>query len=49
MPKLYEELNATIVLYMIFFAFAIHQMDRIDVIVACMICREAMYLHEPWY
>ena len=41
-PKLHEELNDAIVLYMIFFVFAIHQMDRIDAIVSCMIFHESM-------
>ena len=36
-PKLHEEFNDSIVLYIIFFVFLIHLMDGIDVIVSCMI------------
>ena len=46
-PKQYEELNVAIVLYMLFFVFPIHLMDRVDVIVSCMIFHEPMCLFEP--
>ena len=48
-PKLHEQLNDAILLYMLFFVFAIHQMDHIDVIASCMIFREPMCLFKPLY
>ena len=49
MPKLYAEPNDTIMSYMIFFEFAIHKMDRIDVTASCMIFGESMCFLKPLY
>ena len=46
-PKLFEEINECIVLYMICICFAIHLIERIDVIASCMIFREPMCLLKP--
>ena len=44
-PKLREEANDAIVIYMIFFLFAMHLIDRIDVIVSFMIfCEPICFL-----
>ena len=49
MPKLSEELNDALGLYMLLFVFAINQMDCIDVIASCMIFREPMSFLKPFY
>ena len=48
-PKLHEGLNDVIVLYMLFFVFAIHQIDSVDVIASCMIFCEAICFLKPLY
>ena len=48
-PKLYEERNDAIVVYMLFLGFIILSMDRIDVIASCMIFREPMCFLKPLY
>ena len=49
MPKLREESNDAIVFLCFSLCVAIHLMDRIDVIVACMIIREPMRFLKPMY
>ena len=49
MPKLREESNDAIVFVCFPLCVAIHLMDRIDVIVSCMIIREPMSLLKPLY
>ena len=47
--KLDEDPNDGIVLYMLFFVFVIHLMDRIGVIASCTIFHEPMCFLTPLY
>ena len=49
MPKLREESNDAIVFICFSLCVALHFMDRIDVIVSCMMIREPISLLKPLY